>query len=294
MSNIKKYMTTLMPGIVSAANERERAVGDIKLQTASMLNTFNCERRAMVKALKSELLADRVSRSAEVLTMRTNASKMSSGFRQNHLHMRHKLRQRLVESRESVSLSVASMMLVFSKRRHDFHEAHRHMVNAMCSGLAQGRRERSNAVTDLLQSFARAHRHMAKVQYASLIKARRERSHAVIKLINGCHTSSASMVQKQAENMPLPERVVTVETVDVPEPISVEVSSLADLPAPDSLVQMVSENSDADEPVGGDAEASFAWPSTVSEPVPHNVLLAPPTKSKANQYMSGKSGKSKK
>src|SRR3990167_5527390 len=202
MSNIRKHMAALVPGIASAASERERVVGDIKLQTANMLRAFVRERRAMVKTLKSELVADRVSRSAEVLAIRDNASEMSNGFRQKHVLMRHSLRQSLVESREAVATSVASLCVGFSNDRAAFVKALRRMAKAQGAGLAKDRRDRSHAVSELIRSFTKEHRHMAKVQWDGLAKCRRERSHSLTELMQGFHGSHGHMVRQVAKSLP--------------------------------------------------------------------------------------------
>lgn len=202
MSNIRKHMAVLVPGIASAASERERLVGDIKLQTANMLRAFSRERRAMVKSLKSELVADRVSRSAEVLAILDNANEMSNGFRQDHGIMRHALLQSLVESKQAVGTSVASLFNEFSKERADFSKAHRCMAKAQCAGLAKDRRDRSHAVAELMRSFTKAHRHMAQVQWADLAKCRRDRSYSLAELMHGFHGSHGYVVRQFAKSLP--------------------------------------------------------------------------------------------
>lgn len=209
--NIGKHMATLVPGIASAASERERVVGDIKLQTANMLHAFGRERRAMVKTLKSELAADRVSRSAEVLAIRNNASEMSNRFRQKHVLMRHSLRQSLVESREAVGASVASLFIDFSKERTDFFKAHHRMGKAQCAGLAKDRRDRSHAMAELMRSFTKAHRHMARVQWAGLAKGRRDRSQTVAELMQGFHVSRGKMVRELAKSLAKTTQVTKVQ-----------------------------------------------------------------------------------
>lgn len=202
MSNIRKHMAVLVPGIASAASEREGLVGDIKLQTANMLRAFSRERRAMVKSLKSELVADRVSRSAEVLAILDNANEMSNGFRQDHGIMRHALLQSLVESKQAVGTSVASLFNEFSKERADFSKAHRCMAKAQCAGLAKDRRDRSHAVAELMRSFTKAHRHMAQVQWAGLAKCRRDRSHSLAELMHGFHGSRGYVLRQFAKSLP--------------------------------------------------------------------------------------------
>lgn len=227
MSNIGKHTATLMPGIASAASELKRVVGDIKLQTANMLHAFGRERRAMVKTLKSELVADRASRSAEVLAIRDNASEMSNGFRQNHALMRHSLRQSLVGSREAVGGSVASLFIAFSKERTEFFKAHRRMGKAQCAGLAKDRRDRSHAVADLMRSFARAHRHMARVQGAGLAEGRRDRMQAVADLMQGFHRSR--LVEQPAGNVPAAMTALRREAV---KPLPKAAESLVKPPWP--------------------------------------------------------------
>jgi len=195
-------MAVLVPGIASAASERERVVGDIKLQTANMLRAFGRERRAVVKSLKSELVADCVSRSAEVLAILDNANEMSNGFRQDHGIMRHALLQSLVESKQAVGTSVASLLNEFSKERADFFKAHRRMAKAQCAGLAKDRRDRSHAVAELMRSFTKAHRHMAQVQWADLAKCRRDRSHSLAELMQGFHGSRGYVVRQFAKSLP--------------------------------------------------------------------------------------------
>lgn len=227
MSNIGKHMAALVPGIASAASERERVVGDIKLQTANMLRAFGRERRAMVKTLKSELVADRVSRSVEVLAIRDNASEMSHGFRQDHALMRHSLRQSLVESREAVGGSVASLFIAFSKERTEFFKAHHRMGKAQCAGLTKDRRDRSHAVAELMRSFTRAHRHMARVQWASLAKGRRDRSQTVAELMQGFHVSR--LVKRPAAYIPAPITALRREAV---KPLPETAESLVKPPWP--------------------------------------------------------------
>lgn len=202
MSNIRKHMAVLVPGIAAAASERERVVGGIKLQTANMLRAFGRERRAMVKTLKSELVTDCVSRSVDVLAIRDNASKMSNGFRQNHVLMRHSLRQSLVESREAVATSVASLLVDFSNDRADFAKAFRRMAKAQGAGLAKDRRDRSHAVSELIRSFTKAHHHMAQVQWDGLAKCRRDRSHSLAELMQGFHGSRGNRVRQVAKILP--------------------------------------------------------------------------------------------
>lgn len=201
MDNLRNQMAALVQGIATSAHERERVIGDIKGQTANMLRAFGRERMAMAKALKAGLVADRMSRSADVLAIRDNTSTMCDGFRQDHVRMRRSLRQSLDQSRETVVTSVASLRVDFAKERADFAKVHRHMAKAQHAGLTKDRRYRSHAVAELMSAFAKAHRHMAKAQRAGLAKGRRDRSHTVAELMKDFHVSRGKMAQELTESL---------------------------------------------------------------------------------------------
>lgn len=201
MNNLRHQKAALAQGNANLADERKKVVGNIKAQTNKMLHAFRRERMAMAKTLKSELAADRMNRSAEVLSIRDNAIKMGTGFLQDHALMRHGLRQRLLESREDVMTSVASLLVDFSEDRAAFSKAHDLMTKAQCEALTKDRRNRSRGVAELMRSFTKAHRHMAKTQRAGLVKERRDRSRAVVELMRHFRTSRGVMAQELAANL---------------------------------------------------------------------------------------------
>ena len=203
MSLIHKRMaTSLAPGMTSATRERERAVAEIKAQTADALRSFENERMAMAKALKIELAADRLNRSAEVLEIRDNASAMSQDFRQEHQLMRNSLRQTLVDSKQAVSSSVAALFAEFSSDRADFTKALRRMAAAQGAELARDRRERSHAVAQMMRAFTKAHHQMAKVQWAGLAECRRDRSHSLAELMQGFHGTRGHVTYAFSKALP--------------------------------------------------------------------------------------------
>lgn len=201
MNNLRTQMAALMQGIASSASERGRVVSDIKAQTADTLRAFGHERMAMAKALKSGLVAGRVSRSADVLAIRDNASAMCTGFHQDHGRMRHSLRRSLIQSREAVVSSVTSLCVEFSKDRADFAKVLRHTTKAQRAELGKDRRHRSHAVAGLMRAFSKAHRHMAKAQRAGLAKGRRDRAHTMTGLMQDFHVSRRNMANELAHSL---------------------------------------------------------------------------------------------
>lgn len=171
MSNIGKHMEALVPGIASAASEREKIVGNIRLQTAHMLRDFGRERRAMAKVLKSDLATDRKSMSVDVLAIRDQSNMMREGFRRDHLHMRRSLRKSLLQSREAVVNYVAFLRVDFAMERASFSKMLRHTTKAQCSALAKGRRDRSHAVVDLIKGFHASRGAMAQELADTLAKS---------------------------------------------------------------------------------------------------------------------------
>lgn len=215
MDNLRNQMAALVQGIATSAHERERVIGDIKGQTANMLRAFGRERMAMAKALKAGLVADRMSRSADVLAIRDNTSTMCDGFRQDHVRMRRSLRQSLDQSRETVVTSVASLRVDFAKERADFAKVHRHMAKAQHAGLTKDRRYRSHAVAELMSAFAKAHRHMAKAQRAGLAKGSRDRAHTVAELMKDFHVSRGKMAQELTESLAKSMQEIKTQVSDI-------------------------------------------------------------------------------
>lgn len=218
MSIIRKHMaTSTASGMRSATRERERAVAEIKAQTAQALRNFETERLAMARALQIECAADRLNRSAEVLEIRENASALSQGFRQEHGQMRRALRQTLVESRQGVASAVAALFHEFGTDRVDFARTLRRKAEAQGASLAQDRWERSRKVSQMMLSFAKAHHQMAKAQWTSLAQCRRDRSRSLAELMKRDHGTRADMAVK---NLPraLPAAPVARLTTDLFKP----------------------------------------------------------------------------
>ena len=193
MSIIRKNMaTSKASGTTSAARERGRAVAEIKAQTADALRSFESERTAMAKALKTELAADRVNRSAEVLEIRDNASAMSQEFRQAHELMRETLRQSLVSDRLSRSAEVLAIRDDASAMSQGFRQDHGQMRRDLRQALVESKQDVSNAVAALFHEFdadraefTKALRRMAAAQGASLARDRRERARSSIEFKAG-------------------------------------------------------------------------------------------------------------
>ena len=226
MNNIRKHMASLAPGMALAARERVQAVTEIKAQTASSLRSFAAERQQMAKTLRSDLSADRVNRSAEVLDLLQNAEAMSEGFRLEHCDMGQALRESLAESKEAVASSVASLFKEFSKDRADFAKSLRRMAKAQGTELAKDRRDRSHAVTQLIRSFTKAHHQMAKLQSAGLAKARRDRSHLLAELMQSFRGHQGHALRQLVKGMAkaVPATLAPPPSASVIHPVPVKPS----------------------------------------------------------------------
>ena len=202
MNNLKTQMLELMRGIASDARERQKAIQDIKKETAGALLTFDRERMAMSAALKATLSADRTSRSAEVLDIRSNAIQMSTEFREQHLRMGDSLRESLVESKLAVVGAVNSLRTEFFKERTAFAKIHRQMARTQRKALIKGRIDRSQLIADLMASFTKSHSLMAKTQHAELSQGRLARSHEVVELMRSFQLPHVSKPANAARAQP--------------------------------------------------------------------------------------------
>lgn len=259
MSNIGKHMEALVPGIASAASEREKVVGDIRRQTAHMLRDFGRERRAMAKVLKSDLAADRKSMSVDVLAIR-------EGFRRDHLHMRRSLRKSLLQSREAVVNYVAFLRVDFAMERASFSKMLRHTTKAQCSALAKGRRDRSHAVVDLIKGF---------------------------------HASRGAMAQELADTLAKSTQGIKAQVSDLRGSVApmLKASSAVKHPAQEISPQSASAHGGSSLSVEHGA-APFTWPISAPEHKPEhahpNEYQAKTAIADAGRYIVGKPGKPKK
>ena len=135
---MREKMVALTQSIVTSARERQMAVADGRQQTAKMLRALGRDRATMAKALKSSLVADRVSRSVDVCALLADAC----------------------------------------TQRADFARAHHHMARAQRTGLAKARRSRSRDVAELINGFYKSRSEMARKLSDSLTRATQDiRSH---------------------------------------------------------------------------------------------------------------------
>jgi hypothetical protein len=168
MDTLKTQMTSLVRGLAASTREREKFVGDMKSQTANLLRSFSHQRQAMAKTLRSELAADRRSRSVDVHALKVNADKMCEGFRQSHGRMRHSLRLSLLRSRKAVATSVTSLRGIFSKELSTVAKTRRHMARSQAAELSKDDRDRAQGTAKMLKHFHVTHRKMAHELAASL------------------------------------------------------------------------------------------------------------------------------
>jgi len=188
MGNLREQMEALAQGITTLAHERVMFVGESKARTVRMLQAFGRERTAIAKALKSDLVADRVSRLSNVYTMRSNTDTMCEEFRQDHVRMRRSLRRGLAQSTKAVASFVATLRADVATLRADFAKARRHMTEMQRAELANDRRDRSREVAELIDDFHMSRGKMARELAEKLAQSTQEIRYQVSGL-KQCRTS---------------------------------------------------------------------------------------------------------
>ncbi len=280
MNRLHNQMATWRQDIALVARERINAVRAIKADTASSLQAYGQERSAMATALRADLHAERVNRTADVLEIRDNANQFSQNFRQDHADMGAALRQSLLASRDSVVNAVESLCIEFTQERQQFAKAHRAMASAQGKALAKDRQDRSGAVTAMMQSFNKAHRQMAAIQTGSLTQARQQRSQALLELMRSFHPAlhnyqrAAVPVSVGAFSWPVGALTDAAAVLALPhEPV---LSMTSDVQAaPEIQMQAASETQqDAQQPheaEGNEAEGNEAEGNEASHHLHHKL-----------------------
>jgi hypothetical protein len=260
MNNMRNQMQASFPGNSAGARERAQVIGDIKAQTANMLRAFGRERTAMVKAMKSELSTDRMSRSSSLLAIRQQTNAMCDGFRRDRGGMRRTLRKSLRESTQSIVNYVAALRVEVAKERAD---------------------------------FSKIFDQMSATQHAALVSDRRLRSGAVDNLIKGFHVTRVAMTQQLADTLAKSTQAIRAQVLDLRCSVApmLRASASVSLPA-----QSVSQRSAS--PKNESTAEPFSWPVSEPERAPVNSQVAAPqekaARADAGWHHEGKQGKSKK
>jgi hypothetical protein len=260
MNNMRNQMQAAVPGMSAGALERAQVIGDIKVQTANMLRAFGRERAAMVKAMKSELATDRMSRSSSLLAIRQQTNAMCDGFRRDHGGMRRTLRKSLRESTQSIVNYVAALRVEVAKERAD---------------------------------FSKIFDQMSTTQHAALVSDRRLRSCAVDNLIKGFHVTRVAMAQQLTDALAKSTQAIRAQVLDLRCAVAPMLRAGTPVSQP---AQAASQRSAS--PKNESIAEPFSWDASNPERAPGNPQVATPqeksARADASWHHEGKQGKSKK
>ncbi len=231
---MREQMKALTQNIAASVSERLMAVGDSRVETAGMLQTFGRDRAQMAQALKSSLAADRAIRSADVDSLRADAAALCEEFRHDRVQMRRSLLRGLHQSSESVAGYIAAMRAELEQGRASLVKLNRRMARAQRAAMVKDRRDRAEDVAELMENFCASRAEMAQELSESLAQTMENvRAH-----VSGLSEWGKASFQHIRNEQP-------ARRMSPDQPVAVKVSAKARAPAATALPKAVKKKSPA-------------------------------------------------